>query len=256
MTMVVTVIFVFGLIIGSFLNALIYRLSVADSVFRGRSYCPDCKHVLASRDLVPVVSYIALRSRCRYCKKKISIQYPAVELATAISFLLIYLRFIGGGSQHALLMIGAYMLYTCFLIVIFVYDLRYYLILDVVTLPAIVIGFALNMLLGVSWVSMLMGAIVAGGFFALQFFFSRGKWIGGGDIRLGALMGVLTPWPYILVALFIAYLSGSIIGMGLMMSRMKHLESKLPFGTFLTVATFITMLWGPQLLQWYLHFYV
>lgn len=239
----------FGLVVGSFLNAVIYRLSVGDSAIRGRSYCPSCRHELAARDLIPVLSYVALGGRCRYCRKPISIRYPLIELATGFVFVLTYLHFGSSFNMRTVL----YLVYGAFLIVIFAYDLLHYLILDSVIIPAIIIAFIGNTILGVPWQSMLIAGLVAAGFFALQFIVSRGRWIGGGDIRLGFFMGVMLGWPLILVALFIAYISGGSIGLILIAQGSKTLQSKVPFGTFLTLGTYAALLYGPQLLSWYMN---
>ena len=245
-------IFVFGLILGSFLNAVIYRLSVSASAFSGRSRCPHCKHVLHSIDLVPLVSFLFLRGQCRFCGKKISWQYPLIEATTASLLVLIFFRF---NSQVAGIQnwfdVATVTLFTAYLIVIFTYDFLHYLILDKVVLPAIVIAFVLNTVRGVSWTSMVLGALVCGGFFALQYAVSRGRWIGGGDIRLGVLMGTMLAWPLSAVALFFAYISGAVVGLFLIMFGRKTLGSKIPFGTFLSVATYVTLLYGSDALNWY-----
>ncbi len=248
-----SVIFVFGLIVGSFLNAVIYRLWVGQSVAAGRSYCPECKHVLAPRDLVPLISFMILRAKCRYCRKPISWQYPSVELATAIAFVLSFATVSMGGPivGGAILRLLLYWIYSAFLVIIFVYDLKHYLILDIVIIPAVIIAFIGGMLLGYPIMQMLLAGIAAAGFFAIQFFVSRGRWIGGGDIRLGFLMGLMLSWPLVVAALMFAYVLGSIIGIGLILAGKKKLGSQVPFGTFLTIATFITLLYGNQLAQWY-----
>lgn len=242
-----------GLVVGSFLNAVLYRLSVGDSVFRGRSYCPHCKHELGVSDLVPLVSYLVLRGRCRYCKKGIALRYPLVEAATAAAFMGVYARYLqrpdGLTTWFDVVSVSVF---TAYLIVIFVYDLLHYLILDVVVIPAIAVAAVINLIRGHSVTAMLIGATVCGGFFAAQFFISRGKWIGGGDIRLGLFMGVLLSWPLVLVALAIAYIAGSIIGIGLIAFGTKTMESKVPFGTFLTVAAYVTLLYGNAISEWYL----
>jgi len=137
------------------------------------------------------------------------------------------------------------------LLIIFVYDLRYYLILDQVIIPAVIIAFGANLFLGYSIWSMLLAALVGGGFFWLQFIISRGRWIGGGDIRLGVLMGILLAWPQILTALFIAYILGSAISIFLLLRQRRDWGDKVPFGTFLTLATLLTMLYHGQLINWY-----
>jgi len=239
-------IFVLGLAIGSFLNVVIFRLAKGKSFLKGRSYCPKCKHQLGAKDLIPLFSFIFQKSRCRYCKKKISSLYPLVELAAGLTFLLVYFNF--GLSLKSLV----YIIYSCFLIIIFVYDLRHHLILDKVTIPAIIIAFLASFFLKVSFFSILFGAIIGGGFFFIQFAASRGKWIGGGDIRLGVLMGLILGWEKLIVALVIAYLSGALVALMFLITKKKGLKSKLPFGTFLSLGTFVTLLYGSQMIDWYL----
>ncbi len=232
------IIFIIGICIGSFLNVVILRLKAEKNFVKGRSYCPKCKHILVWYDNIPLLSYFLLKGKCRYCDKKISIQYPIVELATAILFAIAFIQwdFIFTADYQLLitsyLILFTYFLFTSILIIIFVYDLRWYLILDKVSLPAIAIAFILNIIIGYKFTDLLLGGAIAGGFFFLQFVVSRGKWIGGGDIRLGFLIGVMLGWQKTLVALFIAYIAGAIIGFFLMIIKNKKMSSKVPFGTF------------------------
>jgi prepilin signal peptidase PulO-like enzyme (type II secretory pathway) len=138
------------------------------------------------------------------------------------------------------------------MVVIFAIDLKHYLILDIVALPAAVIVFLLNLFLGFSWSDLVLAGLIGGGFFLIQFLISKGKWIGGGDIRLGFLMGFALGWPNILVALFLAYFIGSFVGVGLIFSGKKKWGSQIPMGTFLSVATIIALFWGERILGWYL----
>ena len=254
-------IFLFGLIIGSFLNCLIWRLHKEESML-GRSYCPKCRAQIAWYDNIPILSYLALGGKCRHCHKKISLQYPIVELSTGILFALavfinckldiINCLQITNYKLQITLLRDWYIIAV--MIVIFIYDLRWYLILDKITLPSIVIVFLLNLASGMNWQNMLFSGIIGGSFFLLQFVVSRGKWIGGGDIRLGALMGVALGWPNILMALFIAYIMGSIVGVGMILAKKKQWGSQIPFGVFLSVATLIALFWGQDLINWYLSF--
>jgi prepilin signal peptidase PulO-like enzyme (type II secretory pathway) len=185
-----------------------------------------------------------------------------MELATGFSFALIFWQIFGLWDlniwwQNITWILGAQLLiwwiFAAFLIIIFVYDLRYYLILDKVSLPAIILAFIANLFLGHSWLNLLIAALLAGGFFLAQFVFSQGKWIGGGDIRLGLLMGMMLGWPHILTGLFLAYVLGAIVGLFLIAIGKKTLSSKVPFGTFLTLAILVTLLYGDILLHWYLN---
>ncbi|MFC1597911.1 prepilin peptidase [Patescibacteria group bacterium] len=244
--------FGFGLIVGSFMNAAEYRLVNKLPLFLeksgegARSMCPQCGEQLLQRDLVPVVSYLNLRGQCRSCKKKISWQYPAVELVAGFMFMIPALVF-GWGAEAVF-----YALFGAVLLFIFIYDLKHQMILDVVTLPAMGLALVAAVVLQLDPLELLIGVVIGGGFFALQYFVSRGRWVGGGDIRLGILMGLMLGWQKLLVALFLAYVSGAFTGLLLLGTKKAKLKSRLPFGVFLTVATFICLLYGDQIIQWYL----
>ncbi len=245
--MIFVFVFIFGLALGSFLNVVINRLGSEKSALRGRSVCPHCRVLIAWYDNIPLISFIVLGARCRSCHQKISWQYPLVELGTAIALVLLYFRF------DIMPTFWGYALFTAFLIIIFVYDLKTYLILDWVSVPAMGIAYIVNMLLGRDVVSLLLGAALGAGFFAAQFFLSRGRWVGDGDIRLGAVMGLMLGWQLLLVALFIAYVVGAAVGVVLLALRRKQASSQVPFGPFLTLATFVTLLYGQELLTWYVN---
>lgn len=258
--MIVVFIFILGLFIGSFLNVVILRLHRQESFVKGYSKCLFCGHRLYPRDLVPLFSYLQLRGKCRYCHQHFSAQYPAVEFMTALAFSLVFINIFPHFDQmtiywQSLVQLFLWLILTAFLIIIFVYDLRYYLILDIVIIPAVILAFVFNMILGISPLGMLLAALVGGGFFLLQYVISKGKWIGGGDIRLGALMGFVLGWPNILTGLFLAYILGSIVSIGLLLFDKKNMSDKVPFGTFLSIATFLTMLYGQHLVNWYLNLF-
>jgi len=257
-------IFLFGLIIGSFLNCLIWRVYKGESM-GGRSRCPKCKKQIAWYDNIPVLSFLCLGGKCRHCGKPISWQYPIVELITGILFVLSWryelrimnyeLWFFNLDSiiHNSLFIIQIFRdwFIISVMIVIFIIDLRWYLILDVVTLPAMGVIFILNLILGTSWQNMLVSGIIGGSFFLIQFLISRGKWIGGGDIRLGVLMGLAFGWPNVLTAIFLAYFIGSFVGIGLIFGGKKKWGSKVPLGTFLAVSSIIILLWGEKIVNWY-----
>lgn len=250
---------IFGLCVGSFLNVVIFRLREKTSVVRGRSCCRSCKTPVAILDLIPVISFLRLKGRCRSCSEVIEWQYPAVELITAILFALVFARayfgfYVPGFVDDAdwLLLFIRDAITVSALVVIFVYDLRYQYILDRVTLPVMILVFAINISLGANPISLLLAALLIGGFFAVQFLISNGKWIGGGDIRLGMLMGLLLGIGPGLIALFIAYILGSVIGIALMLFKRASSKSRIAFGTFLSVATVISLLLGGPMWEWYL----
>ena len=254
-------VFLFGLIFGSFLNCLIWRLHKNESMM-GRSCCPKCKKQIAWYDNIPLLSFIILKGKCRYCKKFISWQYPIVELITGLLFVVAFINNFQIISNFQFLNISPnLLLFTlrdwfliCVMIIIFIYDLRWYLILDIVSLPACLIVFLFNLFLGFSWQNLLIAGIIGCSFFLSQFIISKGKWIGGGDIRLGLLMGLALGWPNVLVAILIGYFIGSFVGVGLIVFGKKKWSSQVPLGVFLSTATVITLFWGEVIAQWYLSF--
>jgi len=242
---IILVIFL-GLAAGSFLNVVIYRLHVGKNFLKGRSYCPYCKHPLNAADLVPIFSFILLKGKCRYCQKKISWQYPLVEFSTVLIYLLLYLKF--GLSQEFIV----YLIYSSFLIIIFVFDLKYYLILDKVTFPAIVVALIGGLFfLKIPFFSMFWAALGAAAFFFLQLVISKGKWIGGGDIRMGFLIGIMLGWKGLIMALALAYFIGAFVGIILVLTKAKKMNSEIPFGTFLSLATVVIILYGQEIFNWY-----
>lgn len=273
-------IFLFGLIIGSFLNVVIFRLESGEQIVGGRSHCQHCSHVLSWYDLFPVLSFLALLGKCRYCHRRLSMQYPLVELATAIMFISV-VGFLGLEPDWILkfgfnesIKIFYYWFIVSSLIVIFVYDLRHYIIPDSIIYLAIGVSLAC-LLLGVlgfnNWdlighysfgnsqelgtyspfISGLLAAILAGGFFFAIVVFTKGEGMGGGDVKLVFLMGLVLGWPKILLALFIAFTVGAICGIILMFIRKKTFKSAIPFGPFLVLGTFIALFWGNEIVRWY-----
>lgn len=258
--MIIFFVFILGLFVGSFLNVVVFRLHRQETFVKGHSKCLFCGHRLYPKDLIPFFSYFLLKGKCRYCQHSFSKQYPIVELITSVVFVLIFIKIYPAVGVYSLNILSLVQLIywwviASFLIIIFVYDLRFYLILDKVILPAVIISFLVNLFLGYNWLNLLLAGVIGGGFFFLQFIVSKGKWIGGGDIRLGFLMGLILGWPHILIALLLAYVLGSIISIFLLLGKRKGWSDQVPFGTFLTLATFISLLYGQELLAWYLRLF-
>ena len=294
-------IFLFGLAVGSFLNAFLHRLHTGESIFKKegawvRSYCPHCRHELSWQDLIPLLSFVLLKGKCRYCRKKISLQYPLVELAAGFLFIaLLYLQFQFSDGRFWLLGWQAvafwvwHLLYWLFLasalIAIFVYDLKHFLIPDIILYPAIAIAFLNRLLETVSphywtqfgvndfafkfleltkvlnfgfWtldlnkliIPILVG-LIAYAFFALIVLVSRGKWMGLGDAKLAFLIGLVLGFPLVAVALFVAFFAGAIVGIGLVLAKKKTMKSEVPFGPFLVTGTFVALFWGKMIIDWY-----
>ena len=256
--------FILGLLAGSALNCIIYRLKTGENFWWGRSFCPKCRHVLKWYDLVPVFSFLALKGKCRYCRGKISWQYPLVEISTALIFLLIFnFSAFGGptaGWQFYLNLIATLYLFitASLLIIIFVYDLKHYIIPDKILFPAIGIVFLYNLILNSKFLILnsLFSAFGAMAFFLLIFLISKGKWMGFGDVKLAFFMGLFLGYPNVLVALFLAFFFGAIIGIGLILAKKKDFKSEVPFGPFLIIGTFLALFWGDKLINWYLNLFL
>ncbi len=244
-------VFILGLCIGSFLNCVIYRLEKNKSL-GGRSFCPHCKHNLDWKDLFPLFSFMFLQGKCRYCKAKISFQYPVVEFATGLIFLLIFINF----YQNIFYLIFLFYIASS-LIIIFIYDLKHYLIPDKILFPTIIIACIYQIIFNFSLVlNYIFAILIASGFFFSIWYFSRGKWMGFGDVKLAILMGILLGVAKVLTALFLAFFFGAIISLALMGFYGKKLTSQVPFGPFLIAGTFIALFWGQQIINWYLNLFV
>lgn len=259
------IIFILGLSVGSFLNCLIYFLEKGRSSLKGRSFCPKCKHQLKVQDLIPFFSFFILKGKCRYCREKISWQYPSVELTTGIIFFLIAYNF------PNFLFSTFYFLISIFLVVIFVYDLKHYIIPDKIVYPAIGAVFFYQIfrsLESVNWdllgiwnlefgiLNPILTAISVSALFLAIVLLSQGRWMGVGDVKLAFLMGLFLGFPDIIVALFSAFLFGAIIGLGLIFFGKKTIKSELPFGPFLVSGTFLALFWGKLIINWYLKFFI
>ncbi len=246
-------IFFLGLILGSYLNSWVWRMHENIRVMGGRSMCPNCRRQLAWYENIPVFSYLFLNGKCRTCKNPIPRHFIFVELGTALIFVLV-----AWVNINNPLFTPAHffrdIFFAVLLIVIFVYDWLYQEILPSIIWVGVLVGLIFNFYLHVNLVAMLIGALVAGGFFLLQFVVSKGRWIGGGDVRLGVLMGVWLGWPAVLAAMILAYVVGAIGGLFLIATGKKQLSSAIPFGTYLSLGTFVTLLWGSEVVGWYMNF--
>ncbi len=244
-------IFLLGASFGSFLNAWIWRTRGKKSIMKGRSKCTNCGAEIAWHDNIPVFSYFFLRGRCRHCNKRISIQYPLVELVIGLLFLIVLYH-----HQNTIkIELIRDLLIIYFLAFIYIYDFKYREILDRITLPLIVILSIFSLVF--NWHSvpnLFIGAAIGGGFFILQYLLSKGRWIGGGDIRLGILMGVILGPRLVVLAIFLAYMIGAVVSLILILLKRKKISDSTSFGTYLTLATVVVMLWGKDILSWYLSF--
>jgi len=246
------IIFFVGLCFGSFLNALVWRTWQNIKIVHGRSMCPTCHRQLAWWENIPLFSFIMLGGRCLVCKNKISRQYPIVEFSMGVLFVIVaWLR--GTAITFITPEVVRDWALVFNLAFIFLYDFNYGEILDSATIPTSLVLFAFSWSMGwQTWPDMVLGVLVGAGFFWVQYFLSKGTWVGGGDIRLGLLMGVIVGWPNIIFAMGLAYVLGAIFGVILVAMKKKDIKSEIPFGTYLTVATFVAMMWGDKIVWWYL----
>lgn len=253
--------FVFGVLIGSFLNVVILRLP-NDEGLGGRSHCPKCKRELKVLDLVPIFSYLFLTGKCRGCSQKISPRYLLIEIITGLLFLFSYL-YISPQSWPALVLLLKFWIILSVLLAVFVIDLEHFLILDNIILPAGIFVLALNFILSLLnhnqfwnfsgvFVSSLIAAILACLPFFGIWYFSKGQWMGFGDVKLALFLGVALGFPNVFVGLMAAILLGGAVSSLLLLFTNSNLKTKLPFGTFLAVGSGLSLFFGPVLLKWYL----
>ncbi len=253
------ILFSFGLFLGSFLNVLVDRIPKKETVFRGRSHCEFCKKELTWYDLIPLLSFFLLRGRCRYCHKKLSLYYPVIELSTGVLFALIYL-WVSGIYSFGLAWGGHlpftiyHLLYYLFIvssfIVIFFEDLKFGIIPDKILFPAIVISLTYVFIIHhSSLIIYLASGIGSFLFFLLLFFVTKGKGMGFGDVKLSFLLGLVLGFPKIILALYLAFLTGAILGIILIIWRKKRsLKDTVPFGPFLIAGTITSLFLGDLLI--------
>jgi leader peptidase (prepilin peptidase)/N-methyltransferase len=245
--------FLFGLLVGSFLNVCIYRIPRRESLAWPASHCTSCNRPLSWFENVPVVSWAVLRGRCRTCHASIAPTYPIVELTTAVLFAGGYLIY--GWTP----LLAVRLLFTCAMIVLFVIDLQHRILPNVITLPGIVVGLAFSAVLPPGWLASTIGAIVGGGalyLIAEAWYRVRGvEGLGMGDVKMLAMIGAFLGWRLTLVTLMLASFSGSVIGVSLIASGRRSMQAALPFGTFLAVGALVAAVYGDTLLAWYLSFY-
>ena len=259
--MIYILVFVFGLIIGSFLNVCIYRIPEGLSVVSPSPRCTSCGAPIKFYDNIPILSYIILMGRCRSCGTKLSVKYPLIEFINAVLYVIVLNR-VGYDSPWVLL---SYLAFVSALVVIFLIDLEHQIIPNSITLPGIPIAIVLGStilpdpllpgnLLGIK--ASVAGCLAGGGSFYLIAVFGKAVFkkdaMGGGDIKMMAMAGGLLGWKGILLTTFLASLLGSIIGISLILIKGKEWGARIPFGPYLALGAFISLFWGYDILRWYI----
>ena len=243
---------IFGAIVGSFLNVCIYRIPRGESIVLPGSHCPHCQRSIPFYDNIPLVSYPFLRAKCRYCQGAISLQYPLVEGVTALISFLLFSRF---GISWSYLF---YFSFIASLIVITVIDLHHQIIPDVISLPGIGIGLLASFILPhLTFLNSLIGMLLGGGSLFLvatlyQWLFKR-EGLGGGDVKLLAMIGAFLGWKAVILTILLSSLIGSITGMIIMVAKGKDFKYAIPFGPFLSLGAVVSFFYGEKIITWYLY---
>ena len=234
-----------GLTVGSFLNVCSDRLPLGKSIISPPSHCDACQQRLTARDLVPLFSYLWLRGRCRYCGARIPHRFPTVELATALLFALLTWHY---GLSPQLVMA---LIYGCLFLVIFVIDLEHGLVLDIVIYPGIALAFVFSFFWPDLDIAMAVsGAAIGFGLLLIPYLISRGG-MGGGDVKLAALIGLATGFPHVFISLLLAFLAGGLVAIFLLLVRVRSRKEAIPFAPFLAAAAMVTLVWGEAIYDWW-----
>ncbi|WFA09676.1 A24 family peptidase [Tissierella sp. Yu-01] len=244
------VILIYGLIIGSFLNVCVYRIPLNESIAFPGSHCPNCDTHLKWYDNIPVISYLTIMGKCRYCREKVSLQYPIVEALNAILYLIMFSKF-GFDLDFAF-----YSLLSSVLIVITFIDLKEMIIPDVLVVVIIILSLLYKIINylhnGVSpqLLNSIGGLLLAGGLFLIIVFLSKGG-MGGGDVTLIAALGFVLGIKYIFLNIFLSFVTGAIISIFLLATKIKTRKDPIPFGPFIVISFFLTVLKGQVIINWY-----
>lgn len=238
------IIFLYGIVIGSFLNVLIYRLPKKENIVTTRSHCMNCGYQLKWYDLVPIFSYLVLGGRCRKCKTRISVQYPIIEALNGCLYLIVFYKF--GMSVDSLL----YCLLFSALLTLSVIDFRTYEIPIGINVFILLLGLVRVITDWTNWADYLIGFLAVSVFLYLIYIITHGRGIGGGDVKLMAVCGLVLGWKLILLGFFLGCIIGSICH--LMRMNLSHADHVLAMGPYLSVGVMIAALWGNQMINWYL----
>jgi leader peptidase (prepilin peptidase)/N-methyltransferase len=258
--------FILGSAVGSFLGVVVDRLSSRESIWKGRSHCDHCRHILGVLDLIPIASFFVLGRKCRYCHKKLSWFYPLIEVSTGVVY--VASGYVVFGTYGFLftqlsyqLLVLYYFLLVGALIAIFFTDLRY----GIIPFKAVIFALCVSILwyfsgihvpgLQINFINIMLSAIGAGGFFFLLFAVTRGRGMGFGDVIYAFLMGFTLGFPGVLLGLYISFVTGAVVALLLVAMKKKKLKGgTIPFGPFLVFGTIVSLLWGNILIAFVLRF--
>lgn len=239
--------FVIGSTFGSFLNVLIDRLSTGRPIAKGRSYCESCKKTLKPQDLVPVLSYILLRGKCRYCHAQIPIRILLVEVLSGLSLLFVYWYLLTNASLGLLSFVGVSLVVLSFIGILFA-DIEYGIIPDKLVISSLVGALLYVFAMQVNWGNHILSGLGAGIFFLLLFTITRGRGMGFGDVKIAFVLGLLLGFPHIIVALYMAFLTGAVVSIILVIWRkLRFFGTTIPFGPFLVVSTLAALFYGNEI---------
>ncbi len=246
-------IFISGLCIGSFINVCIHRLPNEQSIISPPSFCPKCKNKIKWFHNIPIVSFILLKGKCSYCKSKISLQYPLVEILSGIIFLINY--YIFGFS----LLFVVYTVFILLLIIATFVDFKYMIIPDEVSIGGLILGFIFSFFRNdITWIQSLIGIILGGGILLLiikgYFLLTKKEGMGGGDVKLLAMIGAFLGYKSLLFVIFSASLLGTIIGVPMILFKKDKNNLAIPFGPFLSLGAIIYIYFGKLIITWYLNY--
>ena len=248
-----TILVMLGLAVGSFLNVCIHRIPRSQSLMRPPSRCPACEYQLRWFDNIPVASYAAILGRCRKCRTRISIRYPLVELATMALFV-VHGEVFGWSA-----LLVPRLLFACAMVVLFAIDLEHHLLPNVITLPGIAIGLISSTVLPPGLVDALLGVALGGGVLWVigeaYYRFSGHEGMGGGDVKMLAMIGAFLGWKLVLITLVLSSVAGSLIGLFVILIKRGGLKYALPYGTFLALGALTASLAGERIVNWYVSLY-
>lgn len=286
--MVIAVLVIVGLSLGSFVNALVWRLYIQQksgynvnrtskfhirkfnkrigneySILTGQSMCPNCLHTLAPLDLIPVLSWLILQGKCRYCHQQISWQYPIVELLVTVLFVISYIFWPLGFNAVGIFSFVLWLLFLTAFTALSVYDLHWYLLPNRIVYPLIVTVIFEVLVKAIifdgGWSAIIRavwGLLIVAGLFYLLNKASNGAWIGYGDVKLGIMLGLLIGGPFMaLLLIFLASVLGSIVSIPLLLKKMAKATTQIPFGPFLLTSAVIVVLFGAHITDWYNSFF-